>query len=58
MICPIMSYQNGTYGSLRDCQKENCGFWSTEYDKCSITALAEKDIPAVIQVETKERISY
>jgi hypothetical protein len=39
MICPII-----TYGSLRDCQKENCGFWSTKYNKCSIVALAEKDL--------------
>lgn len=59
MICPMMSYHAGQYGGgEHDCKKERCAFWSTKYKKCSITALAEKDIPAVIQVETKERISY
>lgn len=60
MICPIMSYQTGNAGGSRnECKKDNCALWSTKYEKCSITALAEKDIvPAIVQVEAKERISY
>ena len=61
MICPIMSYQAGNYGgSQKICRESDCAFWSKKYCKCSITALAEKDIvlPSVIQVEQRERISY
>ena len=61
MICPMMSYHAGSYGgSQKICIESKCAFWSTRYKKCSITALAEKDIvlPSVMQVEQRERISY
>lgn len=61
MICPMMSYHAGQYGGgEHDCRKERCAFWSTKYNKCSIVAIAEKDIvfPSAINVETREPISY
>ena len=60
-ICPMMSYHAGQYGgSKKECDESKCAFWSDKYYKCSITALAEKDIvlPSVMQVEQRERISY
>jgi hypothetical protein len=60
MIYPIMSYQAGNEGgSKNECRKDSCALWSTRYEKCSITVLAEKDIvPTVVQTEIKEKISY
>ena len=41
MICPFMSYRN--YGAedytkspLVDCQKQNCGCWSTYANRCGL----------------------
>ena len=61
MICPMMSYHAGSYGgSQKICIESDCAFWSEKHYKCAITALAEKEIalPAVVQVEQRERISY
>ena len=42
MICPTMVSQHGI---PRDCQGDNCLWFSTSHDKCAILVLAENNKP-------------
>jgi hypothetical protein len=56
MICPFISSgvdkPGMEDGFVRECEKENCGLWSTKHLKCSITALAENT--SSVAVENRE----